>query len=213
MKKKSGAQIFERLTSLYIGLMMTVFLFCTGRMGYMGIADANFSAFLQLSGGYVVMAILLYISMRLTGQMERPSLKTLIEKSTWPQRFALLYLGLTWLSALCSPYFPHTLMGVSRHEGAWTITLYVAVFLLISVYGRVEKWMVPTFGGAAVLFCVICILQLMGGDPLHLYPAGYTYFDANIAYFGAYLGTIGNVDLVAAFLCMAIPIFAVPLWR
>ena len=49
--------------------------------------------------------------------------------------------------------------------------------------------------------------KLYGGNPFTLYPVGYGYADAGVAYSGAYLGTIGNVDLVAAFFCLAIPAF------
>ena len=71
--------------------------------------------------------------------------------------------------------------------------------------------MLCALSATVLLLCTLCICQLHGGNPLSLYPAGTTYFDANIAYPGAYLGTIGNVDLVAAFLCLVIPIFWVTL--
>ena len=73
--------------------------------------------------------------------------------------------------------------------------------------------MLCALGVTVLIFCVVCVLQLFGYDPLSLYPAGTTYFGANTAYPGTYLGTIGNVDLVAAFLCLVIPIFWVTLLR
>ena len=74
-------------------------------------------------------------------------------------------------------------------------------------YGRISKPLIAAFAAAVTLFDLLCIVQLYGGNPFTLYPAGYCYADAGTAYSGAYLGTIGNVDLVAAFFCLAIPAF------
>ena len=59
--------------------------------------------------------------------------------------------------------------------------------------------------GVMTLFSGYCLLQMAGCDPLRLYPAGYGFQNANVDYAGVYLGTIGNADLTAAPLCLAIP--------
>ena len=61
------------------------------------------------------------------------------------------------------------------------------------------------------LFCALCLVQMQGYNPFELYPAGYNYFDADIAYAGVYLGTLGNAGLVAALLCLMLPLFWVVL--
>lgn len=90
-----------------------------------------------------------------------------------------------------------------------TITLYVGCFLLVSSFGRATPRMLAVTGAAAGAFSVLCIVQMAGWNPFGLYP----YADAYTAYSGAYLGTIGNVDLVAAFLCLCIPLMAVGILR
>lgn len=55
--------------------------------------------------------------------------------------------------------------------------------------------------------------QLAGGNPLGLYPKGLAYSDAGTAYSGAYLGTIGNTDLLAAVMCVAVPAFFYGAWK
>ena len=129
------------------------------------------------------------------------------------QKVAGVYLIFTWAAALLSPYFPDTLFGVSRYEGAITISLYCLVFILVSSFGRITKEMIYVFAGTVTLFSVICILQIHGLNPFEFYPQGYNYHDAFVAYNGQFLGTIGNTDTVAAFLCIAIPILWISLIR
>lgn len=94
-----------------------------------------------------------------------------------------------------------------------TITIYVGCFLLVSSFGRATPRMLAVFGSVVACFSILCIVQMVGWNPFGLYPAGYGYADAYTAYSGAYLGTIGNVDLVAAFLCLSIPLMAVGILR
>ena len=102
---------------------------------------------------------------------------------------------------MASEYFPETLFGISRGEGAVTFTIYVLSMLFVSVYGKADKKLLLIAGVSTLLFCFIVILQLLGHNPLNLYPVGYNYYDANKQYFGQFVGTIGNVDLVSAYLC------------
>ena len=185
--------------------MLTVFPLWCGCGGYRSIVDAKYPLFLLLCGGYAAAVTLLTLR-------TAPAPAALWRGASWTQRLIAVYLLFTWLSALLSPYFPNTLVGVSRHEGALTITLYCLCFLFVSVYGKAERGMLCALGVTVLLLCTICVLQLFGYDPLSLYPADTTYFDANTAYPGTYLGTIGNVDLVAAFLCLIIPLFSVTLF-
>ncbi len=63
------------------------------------------------------------------------------------------------------------------------------------------------------LCCLLALWQLAGGNPLGLYPKGLAYSDAGTAYSGAYLGTIGNADLLAAVMCVAVPAFFYGAWK
>ena len=48
-----------RLTSLYLCLMLTVFLLWPGTSGYAQIAEAKYRLFLWLTGGYCALSVLL----------------------------------------------------------------------------------------------------------------------------------------------------------
>lgn len=60
---------------------------------------------------------------------------------------------------------------------------------------------------------LLATVQMTGRTPFGLYPDGMNYFDANIKYAGEYLGTIGNVDILSAVLCVAIPLFWIGLLK
>lgn len=187
--------------------MSTFFLLYPGTHGFGEIAAAKHRMFLLLCGGYAALMLLLLAESALVSGKKHRSLKAVLKGMNWTQRFLALYLLITWLSALLSPYFPETVIGVSRYEGALTISIYVICFFLARAYGRIDRVLITVFGAAVTLFDLLCIAQLYGGNPFTLYPVGYGYADAGVAYSGAYLGTIGNVDLVAAFFCLAIPAF------
>lgn len=212
-REKSARRLFESVSAVYLILMVTAFLLWPGAAGYISISSAKFTLFLILCGGYAGLMILLHIEETLIGGMELPSPGKLWKGSSWTQRLVLLYLLLTWISALLSPHWPDTVLGVSRNEGALTITLYCLCFLFLSVYARVRPWMLSVLAAALLLFDVLCLVQMMGGNPFGLYPEGMNYFDANVRYSGAYLGTIGNVDHVASFLCVAVPLLWTALLR
>lgn len=203
----------RKITFWYSVLLLTVFLFCFDTLGYQGISQVKFWVFLWLSVLYFAAMALLTMDQLLTGQPKGRTLLALWRQASWPQRFVVIYLGFTWLSAVCSPWWPATVLGASRFEGALSITIYCLSFLLVSAYGQPNRCLLAVLGGSVTLFCLLCLMQMAGFNPFNLYPAGYSYTDAGKAYSGAYLGTIGNVDLVAAFLALVFPILLYALVR
>ena len=201
------------LTNIFIALVSSIFILYPGLADYQAIQEAKFELFRLLFGGYLGVMALAALELRLLGRCRWLSPGALWRKANWTQRLVVCYWLLTVLSTLCSPLRRYALWGMSRQEGLITITIYCGCFLCVSTYGRLRRWMADVFGAAMTLFAVLCLLQLRGGNPLGLYPEGYNYFGANVDYPGAYLGTIGNVDSVAALLCLAIPLLWVALVR
>lgn len=192
---------------------MTVFVLFPGFQGYQAIQEAKFELFRLLFGGYLGLMALAALELRLLGRCRWLSPGALWRKASWAQRLVVCYWLLTVFSTLHSPLRRYALWGMSRQEGLVTISIYCGCFLCVSAYGWLRRWMLDTFGAAMTLFAMLCLLQLRGGNPLGLYPQGYNYFGANVDYPGAYLGTIGNVDSVAALLCLAIPVLWAALVR
>lgn len=212
-KQSVQSQYAQKITAVYIYLLLIFFLFYSGTGGYQTVQEAKYLMFCVICGGYLAVMVLLWLEGLLVGAQKFVSPLSVFRSASAVQKLAVGYAALTWLSAILSPYWPDTVLGASRYEGAVTITIYVGCFLLVSAFGRATPRMLAVFGAAAALFSILCIAQMAGWNPFGLYPAGYGYADAYTAYSGAYLGTIGNVDLVAAFLCLAIPLMAVGIFR
>lgn len=212
-QKKSKESVFTKLSYVFIVLMLTVFLFWFNSSGYGGITEAKLTMFNIICGGYVILTLILIPASLATEVISKQELKAYIKESTWVQRLLLIFLLLTVVSALISPYRSETWVGASRYEGVRTIAIYVLTAVFLSSFGKVKPWMAYLLGASVLCFSVISIIQLYGGNPFGLYPGDLNYFGAGVDYSGAYLGTIGNTDLVAGFLCVAITLLWVAVLR
>lgn len=110
--------------------------------------------------------LLLLMDQLFTGQLAGCTPLALWKRTGWSQRLMAAYLALTWLSALCSPRLPATILGASRYEGALSITLYCLIFLLASAYGEANRPLLAVLGASVTLLCVLCLVQLAGIPPL-----------------------------------------------
>ena len=208
MEKKRGMNMKreewispEGITQLYLAVMMTAFLLWTGMDGYARITFYKAAAFCILTGGYVAV-------------MLRAVWREKVWSKFCPAQWLIVgYWGMSVLSSLCALDRERAFFGGPRAEGLLSISLYCGAFLLVSVYGRPQKWMLALFGIGMSGNCAVALAQLAGYNPLRLYPAGLTYFDGHIRYAGQFLGTVGNVDLLSALLCVAVPVFWIALLR
>ncbi len=117
-------------------------------------------------------------------------------------------------STFLSPWRADAWLGLSRREGLFDAC---AVWRGLPAAGAAcapeSMAAFDVFGAAMSLCCLLALWQLAGGNPLGLYPKGLAYSDAGTAYSGAYLGTIGNTDLLAAVMCVAVPAFFYGAWK
>lgn len=100
------------------------------------------------------------------------------------------------------------LWGAVRYEGLITQGCYVAVFLLMSLIRVRLRPVLEATGAAMLIICGITALQYMGLNPLGLYPKGLSVHNAM-----EFQGTIGNIDIVSAWLCLTVPILLVAWMR
>jgi len=93
------------------------------------------------------------------------------------------------------------LWGAVRYEGLITQSCYVAVFLLLSLI-RTRLRPVLEAASAALLLCAgVIALQYAGYNPFGLFPTG-----LNVHTSMEFQGTIGNIDILTAWLCLIIPV-------
>jgi hypothetical protein len=184
-------------TDKYILLMLLVFPLFTGLEGYSRITASKFAFFAAATGLWLLCLAACAAGRRRIGRcFLTPALGGI-----------LAFLLAACISALFSPYGVKVLVGAGRFGGLLTLLLYGCAAI------GAAKLAIPRFSYIICLSlsvttcCVVAILQLLGGNPLQLFPAGLCYYDAHILYDGEFLGTIGNADLLSAFLCMALPLF------
>ena len=201
------------LTGAFLLVMATAFLLLTGFRGYTDISNFKYFLLLTVSGCYfVAMAVTAGIRLfkRESGFY---SPKQLWRNSTLVQKLMVGFWLCCGVSAILSGFFPDTIIGFHRKEGFLTVSVYVALFLLVSVYGRADLRLLTVFAVTVTVFCAICFLQFAGLNPFTLYPEGLNYYDAGDAYRYEFLGTMGNVDIVAALLAVAAPVFLTAILR
>lgn len=192
-RRKQGLDLME----LWTGLFLVLYLLFPGFEGYSKISPAKTWLFYGLAGLLLILGAWLLIR-----ELRQKALRRL----SWPQITALLFLLCTLISAACSPYGDKAWFNESAHEAALTVSFYVLLFLIVSRWAMPTERLFKTLFWSLVFFAVICLLQMLKGNPLGLYPGGLSFYDGyGVRYKGAYAGTLGNVDIVSAFLALAVP--------
>ena len=177
--------------------LATLFLLGAAPGGYTCITAAKLVLYLALAGLFAAGA--LYCALR--GAVKIPGRGS-------PAALPLLLFWLwSLLSALLSPWAGKALLFGCRDEGMLTLTLYCLSFLLLAHYALPEKRLLYVFAGAMSLNCLLCIWQLLDGNPLGLFPGQLRWSGRYQDYNGAFLGLTGNAGLGGALLCMAFPAF------
>ena len=120
-------------------------------------------------------------------------------------------LGGFWLwagvAALCSPFGWSAFLGVGRSGGWLGLSFFLLLWWLGRAWGKgYPKLWLTALAGSLLLMNGVGICQLLGFNPLGLYPPGVGYQDGDILYRGTFLTTIGNTGQLSAFYCLAFPL-------
>ena len=183
------------VTDKFILVMLGVFPLFLGFHGYSKVTDSKFWFFAIATGLWALTALVLLVCGLVKGERYKLDVR--------PAHLAIgAFLAVGGLSACLSPYGAVTLLGSNRHDGYLTTVLYCLIFFGVSQLGRPRRRYAWALGVSAFICCAIAILQLLGLDPFWFYPDGTNYYDKYIAYNGAFLGTIGNVGQLAAYLTL-----------
>lgn len=194
----AGTGLRELVSDLYLITLLLVFPLFPGFSGYTNITLSKYVFLLAAAGTYFVSLVL--VSVLRPEKLPRPGA---------PQWAALAFLAAALLSWLCSPWRAESFLGAGRYDGLLSLAVYALSFLAVSLFTRPKPLHFLALGAAVTLCCVVALLQLAGRNPLGLFPGDLTYYDSGVRYSGAYLGTIGNTNILDAVLCLAVPLFAV----
>ena len=206
----TGDNFFQHLTTIYISSIVSFFILFVID-GYETITFYKALCFFALTGTYVLISILGRLELVLIGARRVIPLRKKWERLHTSQKMIIIYWTLTAISTLLSIDIKTSLIGTLRFDGFLTITLYCWLFLIISSTYKPEKWLIWLFGASISVSCIISIIQFLGYNPFGFFPEGMNYYDAYQSYSGEFLGTIGNVDIYSAVLCIAIPVFWISL--
>lgn len=124
------------------------------------------------------------------------------------QLLALAYLGWVLLSCFFGSMAdsvndlgqPTVWMGAKRYEGTLTLSCYVAVFLLMSLYPPRLRDVMNAAALGMLMYVAIVALQYAGYNPFGLFPGG---LSVRTNY--EFQGPIGNIDMVSGYLCLVMP--------
>lgn len=195
---------YQTVTSVYVLLIFTVYLLFFDRNGLAAISKAKMLSYYALTLTYIAAIVFLLILHGAQRKLKRKQLWSDLKQTPAAAWLIALYLLFTLISAFLSDYST-VWLGVVRHEGALTISLYCVSFLLVCRFFRPAQRQLYLFAAGASVFCVICVLQLRNINIFGLYPLAEGMTCA--AFNTKFIGTIGNIDFASSFLCIAIPIF------
>lgn len=172
-----------------------------GDYGYQTIIETKvFVWFAMMIGWILVMAVLFVYA---AVHKERIPVRF-----GWIQRIAVLFLAVNIVSACLSddPVKSFFQVESSNTNSVIFLASYVLLFIGASLFTEPKRVHILALVLSTSVCGLIAILQAAGYNPLGLYPSGY---ENGYEEFSAYLGTIGNVDFLAAYLCFVVPVLTV----
>ncbi|MBQ4301587.1 MAG: hypothetical protein II769_00595, partial [Oscillospiraceae bacterium] len=199
-RKRSG---FPEPVQLWLLFFLPCFVLLVGSKGFSGISELKTRVFYACSAilaAIVLIRLVVAVCTRKAGRRLAPGGL----KLNPAQIAALCYLGFTLLSAALSPY-KDAWYSSKDHGNMLSEACYLLVFFAVSCLAKPDKSLKYVFLGTAGVYCLIIAVQLLGGNPLGLYPNGYTYrslYRLRASYHFA--ATTGNADLVSVVLCTVV---------
>ncbi len=199
-RKQSG---FPEPVQLWLLFFLPCFVLLVGSKGFSGISELKTRVFYACSAilaAIVLIRFVVAVCTRKAGRRLAPGGL----KLNPAQIAALCYLGFTLLSAALSPY-KDAWYSSKDHGNMLSEACYLLVFFAVSCRAKPDKSLKYVFLGTAGVYCLIIAVQLLGGNPLGLYPNGYTYrslYRLRASYHFA--ATTGNADLVSVVLCTVV---------
>lgn len=206
-RKLDPARYPERVTAVFLCVLLLIFPFVFGPGGYTTITEVKYEFFKWAALIYIGAMVLLMGELSLMGKSREMLAR--LRRFGPVQALVLCYVLFCCVSAALSPYGGKVWLGFGRYEGLGTCLLYAGVFLLVSWWGRLKKWHLYLVGIVVLVNAGIGLLQFMQMNPFGLFPQGYTYHDAFKLYANAFMGTLGNIDLLSAYLSLVLPLFYV----
>ena len=187
---KKGEDLRETVTDVYVSLMLLVYcLWCPE--GFTNLEKPKFVFFAAVTLLWFVLLVSLSFEEGLPKVFFTPA-----------RISALVFAAVCLLSALFSPFdFSKIIIG-HRYTGLLTQLLLAMILIGVSRFGHCKERHFVAFGISITILSIISIVQKLGINVFGFYPSNNTYYN-----YPSFLGTIGNVDTLAAIISLAVPLF------
>lgn len=193
--RRENCPWWETLSQCFALVMLCLFPLVMSTKTYGNITKTRFDAFAVLAVAYGVLCLFILIAYPFGSGPKRRHPPA--QRPTLPQLFLAGYMVWAVISAVASPY-EGVWLGQSRYEGLLSLLLYALLFLLLSFWGEYTDGYFHGIAAMGLVMGLLGFIQTFGGT--FLYPEGYTYWNSH------FLSTAGNIDCVAGYLCILIPL-------
>ena len=197
MQRSSKTPLFQIIVNIYLVIIFLCFGLIVSNKGYANILEIRYYSFIFVTITFLIALIIAYFYELLMKN------KNFFHKYklSLAQKLGCLYLLINILSCIFSPYKSYDLItGLGRGEGLLLTSLYILAYLAIVTFGKFSQKLFSLVSLSGILIYFICTLQFWGFNPFNLLKgiAG--------PYNISYMGTMGNIAFLSAFLTVTIPI-------
>ena len=188
----------RRATTLYAILMLALFPLFTGISGYVYLQLKKYLFFLA--------ATLLWVTVLCVDGCVRFTRTHSLPRLNLADGCVIAFAALACLSTCLSDYGVFFTTEIGKYDSLLVYLLYACILLGVSRHGLNLRRCLVLFAAAYSLCCAIAVVQLCGWNALWLFPDGMNYYSPFVRETGAFLGTMGNVDVFSGLHCLALPL-------
>ena len=195
---KRRNNLLDKLTEIYIFMIIVIFPLCVDKTGFFRILECKYRIYLGMSVGYIAITIITIIYYYIFHKVN--NIKNI--KISKVQCAVIAFWIVNVISCIFSDYLKkyNLFVGVGRGEGLINITLYCFTFILISTFGKFRKRYITYFSISSICISSIAILQYIGFNPLNMYQDGIGTHNVS------FMATIGNIDFISAMYCILLTV-------
>lgn len=196
---KKQYTVSHTLVNVYLTLMFSFFpLFLTEQ--YVHARTDKFWLYLILTA-VLIISVVFSSSMKRLGDKTPAKPKGFLQSLSSTDIMMLCFVGFAAISTVTSPHISDAFTGFKgRDNGLLLLTAYALMYFIITRNYRYKDY---AFVGYLVVSSIVALLTVINYfyiDPLNIFAG---YGEDTIVDFGS---TIGNKNIIAAFMCMFLPI-------
>ncbi len=197
-KPSSKYSVANSLVSYYLAIMLSFFpLFLTEQ--YVHARTDKFWFYMILSAILVISVAVCMLISRSESKRTGDDVRLFLPL-TVTDIMMLCFLGFAAVSTLLSPYGNAALTGSGgRDNGLLLLMMYTLVYFTITRNYVYKDYVIGGYLIFSMLVALLAVLNFYNIDPIDIYSG---YDEATIQDFGS---TIGNKNMIAAFMCMYLP--------